>query len=106
MKFKTTAKSIKEYVLTVSKAVDVKPPTPALQGLYIKTKENLCELIGSDLDLVIKASFEVESIVDGECLVNSRIFSEVVRKLPSGEVVYSDVGNEIKVETKKNRIQA
>ena len=101
MKFKTTAKSIKEYVLTVSKAVDVKPSTPALQGLYIKIKENLCELTGSDLDLVIKASFEVESIVDGECLVNARIFSEVVRKLPSGEVVFSDIGNEIKVETKK-----
>ena len=101
MKFKTTAKSIKEYVLTVSKAVDVKPSTPALQGLYIKTKENRCELTGSDLDLVIKASFEVESIVDGECLVNARIFSEVVRKLPSGEVVFSDIGNEIKVETKK-----
>ena len=82
MKFKTTAKSIKEYVLTVSKAVDVKPSTPALQGLYIKIKENLCELTGSDLDLVIKASFEVESIVEGECLVNARIFSEVVRKLP------------------------
>ena len=101
LKFKTTTKSIKEYVLTVSKAVDIKPSTPALQGLYIKIKENRCELTGSDLDLVIKASFEVESIVDGECLVNARIFSEVVRKLPSGEVIFSDIGNEIKVETKK-----
>ena len=101
MKFKTTTKIIKDYVLTVSKAVDIKPSTPALQGLYIKIKENNCELTGSDLDLVIKANFEVESIVDGECLVNSRIFSEVMRKLPSGEVVFSDIGNEIKVETKK-----
>ena len=101
MKFKTTTKTIKDHVLTVSKAVDIKPSTPALQGLYIKINKNNCELTGSDLDLVIKARFEVESIVDGECLVNSRIFSEVVRKLPSGEVVFSDIGNEIKVETKK-----
>ena len=101
MKFKTTTKSIKDHVLTVSKAIDPRPSTPALQGLYIKTTENRCELTGSDLDLVIKASFEVESIVDGECLINSRIFSEVVRKLPPGEVVFSDTGNEIKVETKK-----
>ena len=81
MKFKTTTKIIKDHVLTVSRAVDIKPSTPALQGLYIKTNKNNCELTGSDLDLVIKARFEVESIVDGECLVNSRIFSEVVLSL-------------------------
>ena len=53
LKFKTTTKIIKDHVLTVSKAVDIKPSTPALQGLYIKTNKNNCELTGSDLDLVI-----------------------------------------------------
>ena len=60
MKFKTTTKNIKEYVLTVSKAVDPKPSTPALQGLYIKTLENRCELTGSDLDLVLSSIKKVE----------------------------------------------
>ena len=40
MKFKTTTKTIKDHVLTVSKAVDIKPSTPALQGLYIKINKN------------------------------------------------------------------
>jgi hypothetical protein len=34
-------------------------------------------------------------------LINSRVFSEVVRKLPVGDVVFSDLGNEVKIETKK-----
>ena len=69
MKFKTKTKDLKEVVLSVSRAVDVKPSTPSLQGLYIKVEGDSCELIGSDLDLVIKAKLNVDSMVDGECLV-------------------------------------
>ena len=69
MKFKTKTKDLKEVVLSVSRAVDVKPSTPSLQGLYIKVEDGSCEVIGSDLDLVIKAKLNVDSMVDGECLV-------------------------------------
>ena len=101
MKFKTTSKEIKNFVLSVSRAIDIKPSNPALQGIYLRAENGLCELIGTDLDLVIKAKFPVEVLVDGESLINSRVFSEVVRKLPVGEVVFSDLGSEIKIETKK-----
>ena len=85
MKFKTTSKEIKNFVLSVSRAIDIKPSNPALQGIYLRAENGLCELIGTDLDLVIKAKFPVEVLVDGESLINSRVFSEVVRKLPVGE---------------------
>ena len=101
MKFKTTSKEIKEFVLSVSRAVDVKPSNPSLQGIYLRVVDGFCELIGTDLDLVIKAKFPVEEMVEGESLINSRVFSEVVRKLPVGDVVFSDLGNEVKIETKK-----
>ena len=101
MKFKTTSKEIKNFVLSVSRAIDIKPSNPALQGIYLRVENGLCELIGTDLDLVIKAKFPVEVLVDGESLINARVFSEVVRKLPVGEVVFSDLGSEIKIETKK-----
>ena len=101
MRFKTTSKEIKEFVLSVSRAVDIKPPNPSLQGIYLRVADSFCELIGTDLDLVIKAKFPVEEMVEGESLINSRVFSEVVRKLPVGDVVFSDLGNEVKIETKK-----
>ena len=102
MKFKSKTKELKEVILSVSRAVDVKPSTPSLQGIYIKVEGDTCEVVGSDLDLVIKAQLEVESMVDGECLVNSRILSEVVRKMATGEVVFSDLGNEVMIETEKS----
>ena len=101
MKFKIQTKDLKDIVGSVSRVVDPRPTTPALQGLYIKAHRNVVEVIGSDLDVVLKARTETSVEVDGESLVNARVLSEIVRKLPSGEVVFSDVGSEIKVEIKK-----
>ena len=102
MKFKSKTKELKEVILSVSRAVDVKPSTPSLQGIYIKVEEGFCEVVGSDLDLVIKSKLKVDSMVDGECLISSRVLSEVVRKMAPGEVVFSDLGNEVMIETEKS----
>ncbi len=101
MKFKIQSNALKSVVGSVSRAVDPRPTTPSLQGLYIRTSKNTVEVIGSDLDIVLKAKTEARVEVEGESLVNAKILSEIVRKLPSGEVVFSDVGSEIKVEIKK-----
>ncbi len=101
MKFKIQTRDLKSIVASVSRVVDPRPTTPALQGLYIKANGNTVEIIGSDLDIVLKAKTEAVVEVDGESLVNSRVLSEIVRKLPNGEVVFSDIGSEIKVEIKK-----
>ena len=101
MKFKIQTKDLKSVVGSVSRVVDPRPTTPALQGLYIKANEKTVEVIGSDLDVVLKARTVAEVEVKGESLVNARVLSEIVRKLPNGEVVFSDIGSEIKVEIKK-----
>ncbi len=101
MKFKIQTKDLKNIVGSVSRVVDPRPTTPALQGLYIKANEKTVEGIGSDLDVVLKARTVAEVEVKGESLVNARVLSEIVRKLPNGEVVFSDIGSEIKVEIKK-----
>ncbi len=101
MKFRIQTKDLKGVVGSVSRVVDPRPTTPALQGLYIKAKNNKIEFVGSDLDIVLKARIDAQVEVEGESLVNAKILSEIVRKLPAGEVVFSDIGSEIKVEIKK-----
>ena len=102
MKIKSDVKGLKRVVMAVSRAVDQKPSTPSLQGIYIKCINGSCEIIGSDLDLIIKATANVDIEVDGECLVNARVLTEVLRKLPSGKVTVSDLGSEIKIETDRS----
>ena len=100
MKFKTQTSVLKEVVSSVSRVVNPRPSTPALTGLYLHASDGFLEVIGSDLDITIKSKIVVDVDVEGKCLVNSNKLSEIVRKLPEGEVVFSDVGSELKIETK------
>ena len=99
MKFKTKTKDIKEVVAAVSRVVNPRPSTPVLSGLYMRADNGNVEIIGSDLDITIKSNIEVEVDVEGDCLVSSNKLSEIVRKLPEGDVVFSDVGSDLKIET-------
>lgn len=102
MKIKADVRELKKVIMAVSRAVDQKPSTPSLQGIYIRCLDGVCEVIGSDLDLIIKAKANVHIEVEGECLVNAKILTEVMRKLPSGKVIVSDLGSEIKIETERS----
>ena len=99
MKFKTKTKDIKEVVAAVSRVVNPRPSTPVLSGLYMRAGDGSVEIIGSDLDITIKSNIKVEVDVEGDCLVSSNKISEIVRKLPEGDVVFSDVGSDLKIET-------
>ena len=99
MKFKTKTKDIKEVVAAVSRVVNPRSTTPVLSGLYMRAGDGSVEIIGSDLDITIKSNIKVEVDVEGDCLVSSNKLSEIVRKLPEGDVVFSDVGSDLKIET-------
>jgi len=101
LKFKIKTEDLKNIVSTVSRIVDPRPASPALQGIYFRTDENFIEVIGSDLDIVIKAKSTAEIEVEGKALINARVLSDIVRKLPRGEVTVSDIGSELRVEQKK-----
>ena len=88
MKFKTKTKELREAVSSVSRVVNPRPSTPAMSGLYVRVIEDFVELIGSDLDITIKSRVPVEVDLDGDCLVNSNKLSEIIRKLPEGEVFF------------------
>jgi len=101
LKFKIKTEDLKKVVSTVSRIVDPRPAAPALQGIYFRTIEGSVEVIGSDLDIVIRAKTKAEVEIEGKALINARVLSEMVRKLPRGEVTFSDIGSELRVEQNK-----
>lgn len=98
MKFSIHTKDFKKLVSSVSRSINPKPSLPSLQGIYFLADKEKLTLIGSDLDIVTKAKTPLEAEIEGQCLVNGRVASEVIRKLPFGNVVVSDVGKELRIE--------
>ena len=70
----------------VIKAISTKTTLPILECIVIKTIDNSIKLIANDMELGIETILNGEIIKEGSIALNSRLFSDIVRKLPSNLV--------------------
>ena len=89
MRFNVNSNLLKEGVLSVSKALPVRSTMPVLEGVHLVANENGLLLRCSDLTLQKECSLPAIVEETGECVIKGRIFSDIVRKLPDGNVFFS-----------------
>ena len=70
----------------VIKAISTKTTLPILECIVIKTIDNSIKLIANDMELGIETILNGEIIKEGSIALNSRLFSDIVRKLPNNLV--------------------
>jgi DNA polymerase III subunit beta len=93
MKFKCQKSELQNAISTVQKAVTGKSTMPVLEGIYINALGDKLTLIGSDTDLSIETKLNCEIYENGSIVVDSKIFGEIIRKLPNDEVEISTLDN-------------
>ena len=86
MKINLLRTDLTEAVNNVSRAVSNKSTIPALEGILLKAYGSKLSISGYDLEIGITTSIEATVQEQGEVVVNSKLFAEIVRKLPE-EVV-------------------
>lgn len=89
MKITCNRQELQNAVNIVLKAVPVKTTMPILECILIKAGKNEINLISNDLELGIKTKVDGNCLDEGSVALSSRLFSEIVRKLPDGEVTIS-----------------
>lgn len=95
MKFSCEKQKLQEGISISNKAITGKTTMPILEGIYIKAFKNSLTLIGSDMDLSIETSVEADVIEEGTIVVDFKIFSEIIRKLPNSDVYIETLDNDI-----------
>lgn len=83
---------------TVQKAVLTKSTLPVLEGILINA-DDILTLTGNNLELGIEITTEAEIIEKGQIVVNSKIFGDIIRKLPDNKV-YITVNEDSVIEIK------
>lgn len=78
--------TLSEALRNVSKAVADKAALKALEGIKFSLRDSLLELTGYDLEIGIRTTVPVKSADKGSFIVNATIFSEMVAKMPEGEL--------------------
>ena len=86
MKFICKKNEINEALNNVSRAVPQKSPIAALNLIKLTLAKTRLELTGYDLELGISTKISVQSDDMGCFLIEARLFSEIVRKMPSEDI--------------------
>lgn len=87
MKFSCNQQILSKALNTVSKAVTSRTTIPILKGILLEaTADGHLKLAASDLDLSIEKTIPVSVSEEGSIVVSAKLFSDIIRKLPSEEV--------------------
>ena len=82
MKFVCEKDNILKAINSVTKAVAVRTTMPILEGILIQTNDNEVKFTTYDLELGIEYIINCNVQEQGSTVVNSIMFSEIIRKLP------------------------
>ena len=86
MKFRCNSQDLLSSLQIATRALSVRSPQPILEGILIETCDQGLQLTASDGTFTIVTRLNAEVDVEGAAVMPGRLFSEVVRKLPDGEV--------------------
>ncbi|RKD22251.1 DNA polymerase III, beta subunit [Caminicella sporogenes DSM 14501] len=86
MKIICSQKKLSTAVNIVQKAVSTKTTLPILKGILLEAKNDKLKLVGNDLDIGIEHEIDTKIIREGSIVISSRIFGDIVRKLPDSDV--------------------
>jgi len=96
MKVICSQKSLLNGIQIVQKAISSKLGLPIYSGILFEvTKDNKIHLFSTDLEIGIECYISAQIIEQGSVVIPNKIFSELIRRFPEGN---------IEIETKENNI--
>ena len=101
MKFSCEKYLLQNACAIASRAIASKSPIPTLEGLLLEAGDDL-KITGYDLKKGIYTLIAADIAQRGSLVVNSRLFSEIIRKLPDGIVQIQSDGLALNVKCGKS----
>jgi DNA polymerase-3 subunit beta len=104
MKFICSQSILSNAINTVQKAVSTKSTHPILKGILIEAHGNTLKLTGNDLNIGIECLIEADIREEGSIVVSSRLFGEIIRKLPDSDIeIMVDEQNQVHIHCEKSK---
>lgn len=94
MKFTCNKSDINEAINIVLKAVPGKTTMPILECVVIEAADNELKLTTNDMSLGIETRLSANIEEEGIILVNAKMISEIIRKLPDEDIYFEADNNE------------
>ncbi len=86
MKIICNQSKLADAVSNVQRVVSTKTSVPALEGILLKAVNNKITVCGYDLEIGITTTIDAKVLEEGSVVVNARLFSDIIRRLPDENV--------------------
>lgn len=98
MKIKVDQRELNKHINIAQKGISTRTTLQILDGILLETYNNRLKLTGTDLEISIETLLDCEIIEEGSIVVNSRIFGDIIRKLPSAPIILEVKQNNINIK--------
>ena len=103
MRIRAERDDLADLFSRANRALAARTALPVLQGLHCEASAGRLRVTGTDLEITIRTSGEVEVLEEGKAMVPGRLLGEAVRKMPPGAVTIATNDSEAEIEGKGPR---
>ena len=86
MQFTCPVSALLDGLQIATKALSARTPNPILEGVLVETDEDTVILTCSDERITIVTRIEASIAKHGRGVVPGKLFNEIIRRLPAGDV--------------------
>ena len=98
MRIRAQRDELADVLARANRAVGPRTALPVLQGLLCEVSGTTLQVTGTDLDVTVRTTAEVEVLEEGRAVIPGRLLSEAVRKMPAGSVTIGVNETDIVIE--------
>lgn len=97
MRIRAERDDLADVLARAGRAVGTRSPLPILQGVLCEVEGSRLRVTGTDTDITIRTTLEVEALEDGRTVIPAKLAAEAVRKLPAGAVSVTAADGEVEI---------
>lgn len=97
MKFTCNTKELNEACSNVMRAVSSKVTIPTIEGILMECGSDTLSLTGYDFEFGINTTLQASVVEPGAIVINAKIISDIIRKLPEGKVTFEVNSNSVSI---------
>ncbi|MGN0522115.1 MAG: DNA polymerase III subunit beta [Eubacterium sp.] len=97
MKFTCNTRELSEACSNVMRAVSTKVTIPTIEGILIECGSDTLSLTGYDFEFGINTTLQASVVEPGAIVINAKVISDIIRKLPDGRVTFDISGTSVSI---------
>lgn len=90
MKIKVDQRNLSKHISIAQRGISSRTTLQILDGILLEASNHRLKLTGTDLEISIETFLDCEVMKEGSIVVNSKIFGDIIKKLPDAPI-YIDV---------------